>query len=141
MLFLFLILSSILIGLVNGLLGGGGGLLCVPMLKAIFKLDDKHAHATSIFITAIISIPTLVVYITAMSMNFAQMLFISFGVLLGGILGSNMLKKISNDFLNVFSMGGLIDFSFFNYRICFRFFERVRAWRRHNINTTPHEPF
>ena len=99
--FFLLIFFSTLIGVINGLLGGGGGLLCVPILKAIFKLDDKHAHATSIFITAFISIPTLIVYITTISVNFVQMCFISLGVLFGGIVGSSMLEKISNDILNV----------------------------------------
>ena len=97
---LFLIFGA-LIGFVNGLFGGGAGIICVPILKAFLKLNDKEAHSTSILITAILSITTLIVYITNMELSFSNVPFICFGVLLGGLIGSNLLKKISNETLNI----------------------------------------
>ncbi len=39
--------AGVLIGFVNGLLGAGGGMVAVPLLKWM-GLDEKCAHATSI---------------------------------------------------------------------------------------------
>ena len=37
-----------IIGFINGFLGGGGGMVAVPLLEKIKKLDNKKAHATAI---------------------------------------------------------------------------------------------
>lgn len=97
-LFLF---SSIFVGIINGLFGGGGGMLCVPFLKLFLNLEDKKAHATAVLIMAIISIPTLIVYITTISFNFSQTLFLTIGVLIGGLVGAKLLKNMNNQTINI----------------------------------------
>ena len=76
-------------------------MICVPILKFLLGLEDKKSHATTVFIMAIISIPTLVVYITSISFNFLNALLLSFGVLVGGLIGSQLLKKLNNETLNI----------------------------------------
>lgn len=39
-------------GIVNGLLGSGGGLVLVPLFLSWIKLDGKKAFATSVSVTA-----------------------------------------------------------------------------------------
>ena len=97
-LFLF---SALFVGFINGLFGGGGGMLCVPLLKIFLDLEDKEAHATAVLIMALISIPTLIIYITTLTFNLSNALFLSFGVLGGGIIGSFILNKINNKTLNI----------------------------------------
>ena len=76
-------------------------MLCVPLLKILLDLNDKQAHATTVLVMAIISIPTLIVYITVQSFSLVNAIFLTLGVFIGGIIGSKILNKISNQALNI----------------------------------------
>lgn len=76
-------------------------MLCVPALKMLFNTDAKQAHATSILVTSILSISTLIVYITTLQLNFEYVPFLSVGVLVGGVVGSVLLNKFSNKTLSI----------------------------------------
>ena len=56
-------LPGFVAGMVNGLFGGGGGLLLVPMLRHLSHLECHKAHATAIVTTACLSAVSLVVYL------------------------------------------------------------------------------
>ncbi len=98
--FLKLIMGAI-IGSINGFWGGGGGMLCVPLLTQGIKLPEKKAHATTLLIMLPLSIASLVVYILKGSMEFNNAMGIGIGFVFGGILGALILKKISNVWLNL----------------------------------------
>ena len=76
-------------------------MICVPILKGFLNLDDKKAHASSILVTSLLSISTLIVYITTMPLDFSYAPFISIGVLIGGFVGVELLKKFSNKTINI----------------------------------------
>ena len=95
------LLSSIIIGIINGIFGGGGGMLCVPVLKLMLDLEDKEAHATTVLIMAIISVPTLIIYITTLPVNWGSTALVTLGVVIGGFVGSKLLKKLSNNTINI----------------------------------------
>ncbi|MBO4594177.1 MAG: TSUP family transporter, partial [Clostridia bacterium] len=42
------IIVGIIAGLINGLFGGGGGMIVVPCLKYLLKYETDSAHATAI---------------------------------------------------------------------------------------------
>ena len=44
------IVSGFKIGFLNGVFGGGGGMIAVPLLQNVLKLDTKTSHASAIFI-------------------------------------------------------------------------------------------
>ena len=44
--------AGALTGAVNGLFGGGGGMIAVPLLGKMLGYEDKEAHATAIFVIA-----------------------------------------------------------------------------------------
>ena len=46
--FVFVSIASSFVGLINGLLGAGGGSLVVPIYESGMKLEAKKAHATAI---------------------------------------------------------------------------------------------
>lgn len=48
-------ISSVLIGVVLGLLGGGGSILCIPILVYLFGIEPVVASAYSLFIVGITS--------------------------------------------------------------------------------------
>ena len=98
--FLKLLFGSI-IGFVNGFWGGGGGMLCVPILNFIIKLPEKKAHATTLLIMLPLSIASVIVYFIKGNVNIFSSINIGIGFVIGGILGALLLKKISNVWLGV----------------------------------------
>ena len=88
-------ISSLIVGFINGFFGGGGGLIAVPVLEKIYKLNTKQAHATAIAVILPISIISSVVYIVNVGLKFSITASVAFGVLLGGFLGAMFLKKLN----------------------------------------------
>ena len=86
---------ALIVGFINGFFGGGGGLVCVPTLEKIYKLETKKAHATAIAIMFPLSVLSSVIYIINNSINFAVISSVTAGVLIGGFLGAIFLKKLS----------------------------------------------
>ncbi len=96
-----LFLLSLLVGVINGFFGGGGGMLCVPILKKFLGLNDKQSHATTVFVMSIICLPTLVIYLATLNYQFSHLLFVTLGSLFGGIIGARIMSKISDKTLNL----------------------------------------
>ena len=85
-----------MVGFINGFFGGGGGLICVPTLEKVYKLETKKAHATAIAVMLPLSITSSVIYLFNNKFNFASTLSVALGVLLGGFVGAIFLKKINS---------------------------------------------
>lgn len=85
-------LSGAVIGFLNGFFGGGGGMICVPILEKVLKLDNKHAHATAIAVIFPLSIISAFIYVYKGYIESLPLLTIGLGVVLGGIIGSYALK-------------------------------------------------
>lgn len=81
-----------LIGLVNGFFGGGGGMICVPLLERLLHLPSKYSHATAIVIILPISFVSAVIYVLSGNLQTLPFVAVGSGVVLGGILGSFLLK-------------------------------------------------
>lgn len=90
------IVSGILVGFINGFFGGGGGMIVVPLFIFLLKLEEKTAHASSIFVILPLSITSAIIYITKGSVNLVNLSVVSIGVIAGGVLGSILLKKLNN---------------------------------------------
>lgn len=99
--FFLVAFCGVAIGVLNGLFGGGGGMICVPALTKILKLDPKTAHATAIFVMLPISITSSIVYITTMSFDFIKYVWLIVGVLLGGVIGAKLLSKAKNNIITL----------------------------------------
>ncbi len=99
-LILFFLLSCF-VGAINGIFGGGGGILCIPIFKKLLKFSEKQAHATAVLVMSIISIPTLVIYLSTLRFDVSQLIFVTIGSLVGGLIGTNLLGKLSDKTLNV----------------------------------------
>lgn len=89
------LVGGILVGVANGLFGGGGGMLCVPLLL-LAGLDNQKAQATAILIMTPISIASVIVYYTSGYIDITNAIFVGVGSIAGGLLGANLLKKFSN---------------------------------------------
>lgn len=94
-----LVIIGILCGAVNGLFGSGGGMIAVPALEQS-GIEAKKAHATSIAITAALSVVSAALYFSKDSVNLSQaMNYIPLG-LAGAAVGAKILKKIPTKLLH-----------------------------------------
>ena len=82
------------IGLVNGILGAGGGMIAVPLLKKA-GLTQKESHVNAIGIILPITIVTASIYLYKGNVTLNQaFVYMPTGVF-GAVLGTYLLKKIS----------------------------------------------
>lgn len=87
------ILGGTLVGAVNGLLGGGGGMLAVPLLRA-GGLPPRRAHATAIAVILPASAISGGIYFYNGFAPLGVLLPVLLGVALGGFLGAKLLKSL-----------------------------------------------
>ena len=87
-------------GLVNGLFGAGGGMVLVPMLIKIGKLDDKKAFSSAICIILPLCLVSIAVYGMKQIFPFSTGLPYLIGGLIGGILGGVLFRKVTANFLH-----------------------------------------
>ena len=86
---LLMLLSGAFVGLVNGIFGGGGGLLV-----ALMKKNPKVAHATAIAVILPISLVSGILYVVFGNFDIRVGIPVTAGVLAGGIIGAFLLKKL-----------------------------------------------
>jgi uncharacterized membrane protein YfcA len=92
----FLISAGSLTGICNGLFGGGGGMITVPVLTMLCGYEPKKAHATAIAVILPVSVISAVIYVVKGYFQLKMSVAVGVGVILGGILGALLLKKFSN---------------------------------------------
>ena len=96
-----LILCGVIIGFLNGFFGGGGGMICVPLLENVLHLESKYSHATAIVIIFPISFISAIIYLLSGSVETIPLVTVGLGVVAGGILGSFALKILPPKALRV----------------------------------------
>ncbi len=96
-----LILCGAIIGFLNGFFGGGGGMICVPLLENVLHLESKYSHATAIVIIFPISFISAIIYLLSGSVETIPLVTVGLGVVAGGILGSFALKILPPKALRV----------------------------------------
>lgn len=94
-------LIGLLTGFINGLFGAGSGLLCVPALKEIMKIEEKKAHATTICAVFFASLVSVMIYLKNGNFDLMQALPYVVGGFLGAPLGAYFLGKIKIRCLNL----------------------------------------
>lgn len=92
--------GSLAVGLVSGFFGGGGGMLCVPLLQ--FRgLDAKRAHATALLVILPLCIVSSVIYIVNGYFDGTAVLCACIGVVMGGFVGAAALNKLTGTAISV----------------------------------------
>ncbi len=92
----YLVLFGALIGVINGFFGGGGGMVVVPVLNKLFKMEQKKAQATALFVILPISLVSTIVYMSFKSINFQAGWPVIAGIVAGGVIGAFLLNKLNN---------------------------------------------
>lgn len=81
------------VGAANGLFGGGGGMIAVPLLKKN-GLSEKNAHATAIAVILPVSFLSFLLYLFRSVFDFFVALPTAIGGFFGGILGAKCLSVL-----------------------------------------------
>ena len=77
-------------GAANGLFGGGGGMIAVPLLRAQ-RLEEKRAHATAIAVILPVSLLSFLLYAFRGFFDFSVALPVALGGFAGGFAGAKLL--------------------------------------------------
>lgn len=96
---LSLALTGALAGMANGFFGGGGGMIAVPLMIFLLRRPQKNAHATALLVILPLSIVSGLIYAGYGNFNFQVGIPATIGVVVGGIIGALLLKKINNGLL------------------------------------------
>jgi uncharacterized membrane protein YfcA len=90
-----LVFVGIAAGFLSGVFGIGGGILIVPGLIYIGKMDSRRAHGTSLAAVLPISIASLVAYGRVGHVDWAVAAWLAAGAMTGAYIGTALLAVIS----------------------------------------------
>lgn len=90
--------AGLAVGLVNGLLGAGGGMIAVPLLQRL-GLERKQAHANAVAVILPITVLSAALYLVKGYVSFSDSLIFIPGGIAGSLLGTLIMKKISPKWL------------------------------------------
>ena len=86
-------------GAVNGIFGGGGGMILLPLLTRWSDLDDKKLFATSVAIILPICVVSTAVYFTQTELSLSAALPYLIGGTAGGWAGGRWFKGMKMPWL------------------------------------------
>ena len=88
-------------GIISGLFAAGGGMIVVPALIHIFKLEDAKARATSVFAILPMVVVSGLFYYKNDYIDWNLGIKCAIGGIIGGIIGAKLLKKMSSKTLRI----------------------------------------
>lgn len=86
--------AAVLAGLANGLFGGGGGMVLVPLLSRFSDLPPRKLYATCVGIIFPVCVVSSAVYLFQENCSLAEALPYLAGGLIGGYLGGKLYGKV-----------------------------------------------
>lgn len=100
--------TGLIAGLISGLFAAGGGMIVVPALIHLFKLEDAKARATSVFAILPMVIASGIFYYRNDYIDWNLGIKCALGGTIGGIIGAKLLKKMSTKTLKIMFLMFLI---------------------------------
>lgn len=88
-------------GIICGFFSAGGGLILVPACIYFLKLDEKKARSVSIFSIMFMVITAALFYCKDNFINWNIGIKCAIGGIIGSVIGSFLLKKVSNKYLKI----------------------------------------
>jgi uncharacterized membrane protein YfcA len=105
---LLLILIGAIGGVLSGAFGVGGGIIMVPLLTTMAKLDHRRAAATSLVAIIPAAVVGTVTYGLAGHVDVLDAVLIAAGGVAGSLLGTRLLRNLSIGWLRWLFIGLLI---------------------------------
>lgn len=88
------VVSGVLAGVVNGLFGGGGGMVLVPLLRRWCGLEERRAFATCVAVILPFCVVSAAVYLLRTPFDLTQALPYLLGGLAGGFVGGRLFPRV-----------------------------------------------
>lgn len=88
-------------GVLGGLFGAGSGLVILPALVSILKIDEYKARGTTLALVMIITIISSFFYYKNNYFDFKIAPYIIVGGVIGGIVGAKLMHKIPKFWLSL----------------------------------------
>lgn len=101
-------ISGILTGAVNGLFGGGGGMVAVPLLKNFLGYSEKKSHATAILIIAPVCAASAAIYIISGYFRAEVVIPAAIGAVAGGFIGAKLLGVLPEFIINLIFIAAML---------------------------------
>ncbi len=105
---------GLITGVLNGLFASGAGQILVFYLIYIIKQETHISRAASVSVLSISSIFALFGYSKIVDFEITKIIILVIVSIIGGVIGSKIMKKIPADILNIVS--GVIIISLTVYR-------------------------
>jgi uncharacterized membrane protein YfcA len=105
---LTVVLVGIAAGFLSGMFGVGGGILIVPGLVLVAKMDQRIAHGTSLAAVLPISAASLVTYWSHDHVDWRVGMCLAAGALVGAVLGTKLLHVLPHRTLAIAFAGILL---------------------------------
>ena len=86
-------------GLANGLFGGGGGMVFLPILSRFGNLEQRKLYATCVGVIFSVCLVSSVVYLLRGGVSLTAALPYLAGGLIGGYFGGKLYGRVSTKFL------------------------------------------
>ena len=86
-------------GLVNGLFGGGGGMVLLPLLSRWCRVEGKRGFATCVAVILPLCAVSAAVYLLGQSFDLMGALPYLAGGLAGGLVGGGLFRCVSVEWL------------------------------------------
>jgi hypothetical protein len=92
--------ASVVAGGISGLLGVGGGIIKVPVMRLVMGVPLRVAIATSNFMIGVTAATSVIIYYSHGLINPVVTAPSALGVLLGAQFGTRLVRKVNVKFLN-----------------------------------------
>ncbi len=93
---ILLVLGGIFAGLVNGILGGGAGVVVVMLLLTVGKLRQNQAQATALLVVLPMTVLSSILYIINGSLPVVDTIVVCISSVVGGVVGALLLGKVDS---------------------------------------------
>ena len=88
-------------GMINGFFGAGAGLVLVPLMTYVGKLDSKKSHATTLACVLFMCVSGSVIYFVNKVIDYKLILICVIGSVIGALVGSKLLKNLKNNIIDL----------------------------------------
>ena len=95
--------GSFFAGVINGAFASGAGNIFVFVLIFILKKETHKARATSLLAMGIVTIITLIRYLTSVHVEVNDVIKVVLAGIIGGYCGQKLMNKIKSKWLNLIS--------------------------------------
>ncbi len=106
------VLTGAATGMANGLFGSGGGMIAVPAMVILLKVNDHTAHATAISVILPLTVLSAFLYVSGDFADWSITWKVILGGIAGGFAGARLLKVLPESLLRkvfaVFIIAGAI---------------------------------